>query len=71
MVIASAVVLDCSLVELFKENSVVPSRLDRRDLICCLLRYILGVHSLRHFHDFKRVGLHEKGKSIATHACAR
>lgn len=59
--------LNCILVELFKGNPILPPLLYLRNLVCCLLSYILGIHSIRHFHYLKRVWLHKYCVSVATY----
>ena len=57
--------------ELFEEDAVIPSLLDRGDLVVCLLAHTFRVHAFRHFHHLERVWLHEKGKGVATHTGPR
>ena len=60
----STVVLDRTLVELFKENTVLPSLLYMRNLVCLLLAHLGGVNAERNLHQFKGVRLHKESKSV-------
>jgi hypothetical protein len=59
-------VLDGSAMELFEENSVVPSFFDWRDLVGWLLGNVLGVYSSGDLHYLQRIGLEEEGEGIST-----
>lgn len=63
--------LYCARVELLEENTVVPAGLYGWNFVGCLLAYILGIDSLRHFHFFERVGLQEKGEGVPSDLLSR